>query len=65
MSLRLNESTQTFQTIRQVSGIARISRSRREQRSGNGPIYNRIVRRKPEQVLYLEYFMQQIWIFIY
>ena len=60
MSLRLNKFTPIFQAIREIPGFARRPRSRREQRSGNGPTYYKIVRRKPEQVLYLEYFMQQI-----
>ena len=51
MSLRLlNKSTPFFQTKREISGIAR---SRREQRSGNGPLYYMIVQRKPEHVFVL------------
>ena len=53
MSLRLSKSMQIFQTIREIPGIAQIPRSRREQRSANGPIYYRIVRRKTEQVFVL------------
>ena len=50
ISLRLNKSIPTLQTIREVPGNARRPRSRREQRSGNGPNYYMIVRQKPEQV---------------
>ena len=49
VSLRLNKSTPIFQSIQETPGIARRPRSRREQRSGNRPIYYMIVRRKPEQ----------------
>ena len=50
MSLQLNKSTPSFQTVQEIPGIARRPLSRREQRSGNGPLYYMIVRRKPEQV---------------
>ena len=50
MSLRLTKSTPIFQTILETPGIARRPRSRREQRSGKGPIYCMIIRRKPEQI---------------
>ena len=50
MSLRLNKPTPIFQTIQEIPGIARRPRSRREQPSGNGPIYYMIVRRKPGQI---------------
>ena len=51
MSLRLRkESTPIFQTKRETPGIAR---SRREQRSENGPLNYMIVRRKPEHVFVL------------
>ena len=49
MSLRLNKSTPIFLTIQEIPGSKRPI-SRREQRSGNGPLYYMIVRRKPEQV---------------
>ena len=51
MSLRLNKPTPIFQ--QETPGIARRPKSRREQRSGNGPLYYMIVRRKPEQVFVL------------
>ena len=44
MSQGLNKSTPIFQTKREITGIARSTRSRREQRSGNGPFYYLIVR---------------------
>ena len=50
MSLRHNHSTPNFPKIRETPGNARRPRSRREQRSGNAPIYYMIVRQKPEQV---------------
>ena len=49
MSLRLNKSTPILQTIQEIPVFARRPRSRREQRSGNGPLYYMIVRRKPEE----------------
>ena len=50
MSLRLKESTPNFETIQKILGIARRLKSRREQRSNDGPIYYMIVRRKPQEL---------------
>ena len=50
MSLRLNESRPTFQTIREVPGVERRTRSRRVHRLNDGPRYYMIVRRKPQRV---------------
>ena len=49
ISLRLHKFTPILQTIREIPGIARRPRPRREQRSENGPIYYIIVGRTPEQ----------------
>ena len=49
MSLRLNIITPNFQTNREITGIAEISISRREQRLNDGPIYHMILRRKPQK----------------
>ena len=50
MSLRLNESSPIFQTIREILGIARRPKSRRKQRLNDGPIYCLIKRQKPQKV---------------
>ena len=50
MSLRLNESTPIFQTIREIPVIKRRQRSRREHRLIDGPRYYMIFRRKPQNI---------------
>ena len=50
MSLRLNESTAIFQTIRGNPGIERRTRSQREHRLNDGPRYYLIIRRTPQKV---------------
>ena len=50
MSIRLNKPTPIFQTIQEIPDIARRPRSGRDQRSGKGPLYYMIWRRKLEQV---------------
>ena len=46
----LNESSPNFQLIREIIGIERRARSRREHRLNDGPRYYMIVRRKPQRV---------------
>ena len=47
MSPRLNESTPNFKTLREILCIASRPRSKLEQRTGNGPVYHKILRQKP------------------
>ena len=65
VSLRLNKSTPMFRTKQETPGIARRPRSRREQRSENGPLYYMIVRRKPEQIFVFRILYAVSLIFIY
>ena len=59
MSLRLNRSEPIFRTIIELPGIGRRPRTKDDiQQSRNLPYSYMIVRQKPEQFLYFEYYLQ-------
>ena len=58
MPLRLNESTPTFQTIRELPGIERRTRSRLVHQLNDGPRFYIIVRPNHKEYMSSESFMQ-------